>query len=158
MASDIHFLAISCLCCHNAPAAFKCCGRGNREKERMLIKFYSNLDSKPHFFCFNLVTTYNFYLFLTKHFIPVKDSCCPGYLAISFWIILDPPKNWEEWLFHSHLYMFTFKTAFLWDKKKQCDSCHFLLETMCSSTCVFIKRSPLRKAASYWVIHILESK
>lgn len=34
MASDIRFLAISCQCCHNAPAAFKYCGRGNRERER----------------------------------------------------------------------------------------------------------------------------
>lgn len=167
MASDIHFLAISCLRCHNAPAAFKCCGRGNREKERMLIKFYSDPDSKLHFFCFNLVTTCNFYFFLTKLFNPPPPKkgkkkkrihVTQATLQFHFELFWIPPKIEKNGFFIFIWICLYLKQHFCEARKKQCDSCDFLLETMCSPTCVFIKKSPIMKAASHWVTDILESK
>lgn len=50
------------------------------------------------FFCFNLVTTYNFYLFLTKHFIPMgkkkkkKVHVAQATLQFHFELFWIPPK------------------------------------------------------------------
>lgn len=69
MASDINLIAISCLCCHNAPAAMKRCGWGRRERVHQ-ISFLSPLKTPflnlekhaalvQHFFFFwqNLLST-----------------------------------------------------------------------------------------------------
>lgn len=41
MASDIHFLAISCLCCHNALLPLNAVGEEReREKKNVFIKFH----------------------------------------------------------------------------------------------------------------------
>lgn len=90
MASDIHFLAISCLCCHNAPAAFKCCGRGKRERKRVCSSnFIPVLFEPPHFsfFFFNLeiysrAACNFFFFFLTKLFIHKKQ-------VLLAWVILQ---------------------------------------------------------------------
>lgn len=127
MASDIHFLAISCLCCHNAPAAFNAVGE-EREKEREHVHQISfqflqkQVIPPPHPsspFFFNLEvysrTAHNF--FFCQNFLSTKSRLIlPGIFCKIMWNYFGFLKK----LAKNSLYIFKIMCSYL--KQQFCEA------------------------------------
>lgn len=158
MASDIHFLAISCLYCHNAPAAFKCCGQGKREWKRVCSSNFIPVPFESPLFFFNLeiycrAACNLFFFFLAKLFIHKKQiHVAWDILQIHvelFWIFKKLVKNSLYILNRMCLYL---KEQFCEaGKTSVTPAIFFCVEPMCSPTDGFIKGCSRKAASPSWL-------